>query len=263
MLFKTRLTRGLTLTASAAWLAFVLPGAAPARADGNWWDSMLGAIGIGPNKPADDAIDYSARPALVVPPKMDLPPPQPTMARPADWPNDPDAAARRRAEADSRRPAPPAPPAAPGDASTDADDSGDNQQTDPKASLPDAPRGQKPTVAQSWIGSQSAGLGGGGTSVFSGGGGPLTMPDWDISKWNPFDSNKTDDARAVRTLKVGVEPPREYLTQPPPGYEAPVAVDTDSDTASGSVQHAQNAKAPPPDAGPAPGDQIGKSASSR
>ncbi|MGB7092213.1 MAG: hypothetical protein WBD60_07475, partial [Methylovirgula sp.] len=68
---------------------------------------MLGFVGWGPSKTAQDGIDYTARPALVVPPKMDLPPPQAPLAKPTDWPNDPDAAARRRAEADSRRPAPP------------------------------------------------------------------------------------------------------------------------------------------------------------
>jgi hypothetical protein len=82
------------------------------------------------------------------------------------------------------------------------------------------------------------------------------MPDWDISKWNPFDSNKTDDAKAVRTLKVGVEPPREYLTQPPPGYQAPVAVDSDEEAS-------QSAKPRPPDPPSAADNQTGKTVSSR
>jgi hypothetical protein len=229
---KSRLMRSVALTAGAAWLAFVLPGAVPARADDNWWNNMLGFVGMGPKQPADDAIDYSARPALVVPPKMDLPPPQAALPKPADWPNDPDAAARRRAEADSRRPAPPAPPSSPDDAS--ADDSDQSPQ-------PAQPPPGKRTEATSWVGSSSAGLSGGGTSVFGGSSGALSAPNfdlsnWSLSNWNPFD--KTDDTKAARTLRVGVEPPREYLTQPPPGYEAPVAVDTDTSTAVSSIRTA-------------------------
>jgi hypothetical protein len=232
---KIHLMRGVALVAGAAWLAFMLPGAAPARADDNWWNNMLGFVGMGPKQqPADDAIDYSARPTLVVPPKMDLPPPQAALPKPADWPNDPDAAARRRAEADSRRPAPPAPPASPDDASADdSDQSGQQAQAQ-------APPGKR-TEAASWIGSSSAGISGAGSSVFSGSSGGLSAPNfdlsnWSLSNWNPFD--KTDDTKAARTLRVGVEPPREYLTQPPPGYEAPVAVDTDTSAAVSSVRTA-------------------------
>jgi hypothetical protein len=231
MVLETRVIRRLALVASAAWLALVLPG--PARADNNWWNSMLGMIGMGPNKPADDAIDYSARPALVVPPKMDLPPPQAAVARPPDWPNDPDAAARRRAEADSRRPAPPAPPA-PADDNT----AGDSNQPTPAAAAP-APNKSKAAVAPSGDFSSSMGLAGGGTSIFSGGGGALDLSSLNLSNWNPFSSK--DDSKAVRTLKVGAEPPREYLTQPPPGYRAPVAVDDSTQDASDPADAAASA----------------------
>ncbi len=216
---QTRRTHGLALTASAAWLALALP--STARAD-DWWNSVLGFVGWGPNK-TDQGIDYTARPALVVPPKMDLPPPQTAAAKPADWPNDPDAATRRAAEADSRRPAPPSPVA---DATDNDDDTGDQP-----ASKAQKPAAGKDAKNLDWIGSKSAGLSGAGTSVFSGGSGGLSMPNFDItniSTWNPFSAH--DDTKEVRTLKVGVEPPREYLTQPPAGYRSPVAVDTDSDT---------------------------------
>jgi hypothetical protein len=220
---EKRRIRRLALTASAAWLAFALPQSA--RAD-DWWNSVLGFIGWGPNKTVDQGIDYSARPALVVPPKMDLPPPQAALPKPSDWPNDPDAAARRAAEADSRRPAPPSPVA----------DAIDNDDTANTADQSDSQAAQKPAASQAsknldWIGSRSAGLSGAGTSIFSGSSGALSMPNFDItnlSTWNPFSAH--DDTKEVRTLKVGVEPPREYLTQPPPGYRSPVAVDTDSDT---------------------------------
>jgi hypothetical protein len=234
MISATRAIRGFALTAGAAWLVLSLPGSA--RAD-NWWNSMLGFVGMGPNKPADDAIDYSARPALVVPPTMDLPPPQTAVAKPVDWPNDPDAIARRKAEAGSRRPAPPSPP-------TDASDSDDDQadQTDQAGQQ----AAQKPKdKTPEWVGAQSAGLSGGGSSIFGTGGQPLSLPNvsnWSLSNWNPF--AQSDDTKAARTLKVGVEPQREYLTQPPPGYRAPVAVDSDD---SG-----QQVLTPPPAAPSAP-----------
>jgi hypothetical protein len=217
MVLETRMIRRLALVASAGWLALALPG--PARADNNWWNSMLGMIGMGPKNPSDDAIDYSARPALVVPPKMDLPPPQAALPRPADWPHDPDTAARRRAEADSRQPAPQTPAPA-------ADDSDQSKQAEP-APAPDKP---KESVAPTGDFSKSAGLAGGGTSIFSGGGGGIDLSNFNLSNWNPFGSH--DDTKAARTLKVGVEPPREYLTQPPPGYRAPVAVDDATQDAS-------------------------------
>jgi hypothetical protein len=226
MVLETRVIRRLALAASAAWLALVLPG--PARADDNWWNSMLGMIGMGPNKPAnDDAIDYSARPALVVPPKMDLPPPQAAVARPPDWPNDPDAAARRRAEADSRRPAPPTPVAPTDESATDDADQSTQATAAPAANTPNK---SKSAVAPSGDFSKSMGLAGGGTSIFSGGGGALDLSNLNLSNWNPFGS--TDISKTARTLKVGVEPQREYLTQPPPGYRAPVAVDDSAQGAS-------------------------------
>jgi hypothetical protein len=230
MVLEARVIRRLALVASAGWLALVLPG--PARAEDNWWNSMLGMVGMGPKNPADDAIDYSARPALVVPPKMDLPPPQAAVARPSDWPNDPDAAARHRAEADSRRPAPRTPPPAADDNS--ADDSDPSTQTAPAP----APDKSKPAVASAPTGdfSKSMGLAGGGTSIFSGPGGAIDLSNFNLSNWNPFGS--ADDTKAVRTLKVGIEPPREYLTQPPPGYRAPVSVD---DSAQGASEPAETA----------------------
>jgi hypothetical protein len=93
---------GLASTAAGALLCATLPVHA-----GDAWNplSMIG----GANKPADDSngvIDYRPRPALVVPPSSDLPPPQASDPRSADWPKAPDATALKAAKADSRRPAP-------------------------------------------------------------------------------------------------------------------------------------------------------------
>jgi hypothetical protein len=92
---------------AAVVLTSGLLGTGPAVAADNIFGNVLGFVGLqNNNKVADDAIDYKPRPPLVVPPSRDLPPPEKKSARSPDWPTDPDAIARRRAEADSRRPAP-------------------------------------------------------------------------------------------------------------------------------------------------------------
>jgi len=71
-------------------------------------DSVLGFFNMNPETRSgpESTLDYRPRAPLVIPPKMDLPPPQQTSALPNDWPVDPDAAARRKALADSHRRAP-------------------------------------------------------------------------------------------------------------------------------------------------------------
>ncbi|MGP0058078.1 MAG: hypothetical protein ACLPID_02140 [Beijerinckiaceae bacterium] len=104
-----KLRRCLMAGAAGAALALAagLGGAGPALAadDGGPFSSVLNLFGAPTNKP-DETINYQPRPPLVVPPKTDLPQPQAKAAHGADWPNDPDVAARHRAAADSRRPAP-------------------------------------------------------------------------------------------------------------------------------------------------------------
>ena len=105
MPFDSRRTRNLVAATGGVALAALLA-AGPAHADGDMWNSMLGWVGMGhkanasTNGPDDGAIDYTPKPALVVPPKMDLPPPQASTSTPADWPHDPDATARVKAEAE-------------------------------------------------------------------------------------------------------------------------------------------------------------------
>ncbi|GEO14579.1 hypothetical protein MAE02_22750 [Microvirga aerophila] len=66
--------------------------------------SILGSIGIIPKE--KPPIDYNERPPLVLPPKLDLPPPAPSgaEARNGNWPKDPDVAAARKASAEARTP---------------------------------------------------------------------------------------------------------------------------------------------------------------
>ncbi len=106
-LCKLRLWHLAKAAGSVFALAAGVWGAGPALAadDGSLFSPVLGLFGAQTGKP-DEAINYQPRPPLVVPPKQDLPPPQAKAAHGTDWPNDPDVAARHRAAADSRRPAP-------------------------------------------------------------------------------------------------------------------------------------------------------------
>ena len=95
--------------AQVGLVAATLTGAALTTAaqaqEGELVKGFLGAIGvISGDKPA---IDYRERPPLVLPPRMELREPvQPgsVQARNQQWPNDPDAAARKRQAAEERMP---------------------------------------------------------------------------------------------------------------------------------------------------------------
>ncbi|MBN9060933.1 MAG: hypothetical protein BGP06_16825 [Rhizobiales bacterium 65-9] len=95
-------TRPLVIGAAlAAGAMFSAP--APASAD-DIFTEVFSAIGI-TSKPKEP-IDYRERAPLVVPPKSALPTPQaPAETRAANWPNDPDVVARRKAAEDARLPA--------------------------------------------------------------------------------------------------------------------------------------------------------------
>ena len=187
--------------------------ASPARADGDMWNSMLGWVGLGHKQqqsPDNGTIDYTPRPALVVPPKIDLPPPQASLGTPADWPHDPDATARIRAEADLRRPAPSSESSSdqtPGDFVADAD------KTKP------SPSGELESPAATRPASQSASTG---------------RPIWSISPRGGAISfshipktRQSSESAASRRANIS--------TQPPPGYEMPKVKDEDdSDADSGA-----------------------------
>lgn len=216
MPFDSRKPRSLVaLTGSAALAALLVAG--PARADGDMWNSMLGWVGLGhkqQSSPDDGTIDYRPRPALVVPPKMDLPKPQASTSTPADWPHDPDASARAAADADSRRPAPSSDSSGDGDFVADADKtdktktnaSGESEACSDQAGKPICFYGPSDLVN------------------FAKGWGNLT------NMGGMFQSHPEDTSK----LQVGVEPHREYLTQPPPGYQMPKVKDEDADGDSGS-----------------------------
>jgi hypothetical protein len=143
-----------------------------------------------------DGIDYRERPPLVLPPKMDLPPPQATVAtqNPA-WPNDPDVGRVKKLKAEAKAPARQV-----------------NEATaNPHISQAELEHGRiaasDPTSPQQ------------NPCDYS------TAPDclytpWSILKKVTNDSN----APSKDVLVPGEEPPREYLTEPPPGFRKPTQV---------------------------------------
>lgn len=149
--------------------------------------------GLGGRKLEDGSIDYRERSPLVVPSKIDLPPPQTGKPKLApNWPKDPDvaerAAARERAKQKRKTPEEERMPLMPselaqrtpkGKSSQDTSSPGGNNSNSPIMMLP----------------SQLGYTGG----LFS----------------NPFGSKQTE------TEKFTSEPERTELTQPPSGYQTP------------------------------------------
>ena len=159
--------------------------------------------GIGATNMDNSDIDYRERSPLVVPPKIDLPPPTSASTEKAvpNWPKDPDEA-RRRAEIAKRK--------------KDKKDTRDATQMSRDASRPLMPSelnaaGQKPTTsAQDARNSDSLKPGEPNSN-------PLMPSDLGYSGglMGMFKGNTTEATQFKQ------EPPRESLTQPPPGYQTP------------------------------------------
>jgi hypothetical protein len=96
--------KGMKNIGRAGALALLIVATGASAEEGEAVKSILGAIGIIPKEKAP--ITYNERAPLVLPPKMDLPPPAAggAEARNGNWPKDPDVAARRKAAAESRTP---------------------------------------------------------------------------------------------------------------------------------------------------------------
>lgn len=158
---------------------------AMAQEDTNMFNSVLGFVGMQFDKDRE-SIDYRARAPIVVPPRLDLPQPKEAARNPA-WPNDPDIAERRHAAANAQRPAPQLTPNARAELSPDELQRG---------------RGALPTE-----GPPSECQAGAGTPIC------LHAP------WKALQSALGSGQPDV--VQPGVEPPRKYLTEPPPGYRKP------------------------------------------
>ncbi|MGL4727676.1 MAG: hypothetical protein ACRCWO_02870 [Bosea sp. (in: a-proteobacteria)] len=154
--------------------------------------NMLGVIGVLP-APQDD-IQYRERAPLVVPPATGLRTPQaPTAERRANWPKDPDVEARKAAARDSLLPA-----------------------TEREKYI----QGQRPLLSQEEI---RRGRIQGGTP---------TTPYRSQFDESPFETMTAPiiqgrelaarrAANAVDSVKLGQEPPRRYLSDPPEGLRKP------------------------------------------
>jgi len=187
---KRALTRALRLSTVALGIGLVMTvGAARAGDDEDddktFEEKIIEGImaGIGGTNMENRGIDYRERSPLVVPPKMDLPPPAGTSAetKAPNWPKDPDEA-RRKAAIAARKKAKPDPieaarilTAAPARTSNDPLTPGDSTAN--------------PILSPSQLGFS------GFTNIFGG--------------------NK------VETAPFNGEPTRDTLTQPPPGYQTP------------------------------------------
>ncbi|ACB94651.1 hypothetical protein [Beijerinckia indica] len=182
------------ITASALCLGLVLGlgAVAPAAAyeDTNPLNSLLGFVGMQFDKEEQEAIDYRARAPLVVPPHMDqLPAPVARKEQDAAWPKDPDVLARKRAAADSHRPAPQV-----------------NLNTRAELSPQELARGKTDKTEE------PGGKPDDGCQATAGTAMCVYAP------WNLLKKVMHKDDEEV--VNVGDEPSRKYLTEPPAGYRA-------------------------------------------
>ena len=202
MLQNTSLSRALRCAAVAIGVGLVMA-AGPVRAgddededDKTFEEKVIEGImrGIGGTNMENRGIDYRERSPLVVPPKLDLPPPAATSAevKAPNWPKDPDEqrrkaaiAARKKENKDPREQARILTPAELAVGKTAAPSRKDNDPVTPGASSYN-----NPILSPSQLG-----YNGGFSGMFKG--------------------NKSE------TAPFKGEPDRETLTMPPPGYQTP------------------------------------------
>ncbi|WP_243372939.1 hypothetical protein [Microvirga solisilvae] len=96
--------KGMKVFCRAGALALLFAASSASAQEGEAVKSLLGSIGIIPKE--KEPIIYNERAPLVLPPKMDLPAPAPQGAAEANanWPKDPDLAARRKAAIEAKTP---------------------------------------------------------------------------------------------------------------------------------------------------------------
>ncbi|MCP8939191.1 hypothetical protein NK718_11745 [Alsobacter sp. SYSU M60028] len=171
--------------------------AAPAKAAGVM-DSFMNLLGL--KQEEEQQIEYRDRAPLVVPPKMQLPPPQVSAAeRSAAWPKDPDAEYRKAVENDKKTPVGLRP-----------------DRSAPNGRVPVANATRKtggggaagPTVVDNYTPNRPS-----DRSIVGGEGG-WVHPD-------KMQSFKNPQAEQTTTLAAGQEPTRNYLTDPPQGLRVP------------------------------------------
>jgi hypothetical protein len=156
--------------------------------------------GMGATNMDNSSIDYRERSPLVVPPKLDLPPPASATAEKAvpNWPKDPDEARRKAAIAQRKK---------------DKKDTRDATAVADQWARPLSPS-ELNAAHQKPAGDVS-----GSDSLKPGdpGGTPLSPSQlgYEGSFMGLFKGNKAE------ATEFKQEPPRQALTQPPPGYQTP------------------------------------------
>ena len=193
------LNRGLRLAAIALGIGLMMTsGVARAQDDDDdgktFEEKVIEGImaGVGGTNMENRGIDYRERSPLVVPPKLDLPPPESARSEIKDpnWPKDPDEA-RRKAEIKARKKAKPDPmeasriltPAELNVGKTEPPVRTDNDPVQPGVS-------NEPMLSPSQLG-------------------------FDGKFSNVFGGNKSE------STQFKGEPTRDSLTQPPVGYQTP------------------------------------------
>lgn len=172
--------------------AAVLGAGAPASAQetGGLTSALFGVLGL--TERAPPAIEYRERPGLVVPPRSTLPAPVDGAARrsAANWPNDPDEAARRQGAA--------------GESAAWADRRRSNSNA---ARLDNNELAAGRTARRgTW------------TNPDEQSGALLYVPQEQMRR---ADAAYFRQQREIEERPVGLEPPRRYLVEPPPGYRQP------------------------------------------
>jgi hypothetical protein len=203
-------SRALRLSAVALGVSLLMAAGA-ARAgddeedDKTFEEKVIEGImkGMGATNMDNSSIEYRERSPLVVPPKLDLPPPASATAEKTapNWPKDPDEARRKAAIAARKK---------------DKKDTRDATMVSDAAARPLSPSElnvakQRPTTsAQDARNSDSLKPGDTGST-------PLMPSDlgYNGSVMGLFKGNKTE------ATEFKEEPTRESLTQPPPGYQTP------------------------------------------
>ena len=172
-------------------------------------------------------IDYRERSPLVVPPKLDLPPPAAATedVKIANWPKDPDERQRKAAIEAKKKNAPP--PARVQAASQTAGAAQAVAAGPPRPVNIAPPPDEPPAPPASGTTRPAYANDGNGTAridpvydrpgdLFTGGLSKLGISD-SLDIGNLFGTKKTDAA----AVPAGSEPTREALTQPPAGYQTP------------------------------------------
>lgn len=192
---QARLARAARLTAVAFGIGLVMTAGPVGAADDDdddmtFEEKIIDNImrGVGATNMENRGIDYRERSPLVVPPKLNLPPPGTAETKAPNWPKDPDEARRKAAIAARKK-----------------------ENKDPVQSAR--------TLLPSELNQKTTTRSTGGDSVERPGSAPIMMMPSQLGYEGGvlgfFKGNKSE------TAEFKGEPTRESLTQPPAGYQTP------------------------------------------